>query len=76
MVYLTYFACVPVSTRWRDLPEFTLSAWVGPLSLCTMVLGIIALARRSSRPIRGVVVLVLVMSVWLFMFGCYLGFSF
>ena len=65
-VYLTYFACVPSSTPWTALPEYTLDAYVMLFALSSAVAGLIALKRGHSRGLNGPVLLI---SGWLLFFS-------
>lgn len=65
-VYLTYFACVPSSTPWTALPEYTLDFYVMLLAFSSLVAGLIALTRGHSRRLNGTVLLT---SGWLLFFS-------
>ena len=65
-LYLVYFTCVPSSTGWRDLPEYTLDFLVELLALPSVVAGFIALKRGHSRRLCGTVLL---MAGWLLVFS-------
>jgi hypothetical protein len=72
-VYIVYFACVPTTTLWRDLPEYTVDAYVTLLSLAGLVAGFVALARHNSRRLC---TLALLISGWLFVFSALQGSTF
>ena len=65
-VYLTYFACVPKSTVWTALPEYTLDSYVMLLAFSSLVAGFVALKRGHSRKLCGIVLL---MSGWQLFFS-------
>jgi hypothetical protein len=65
-VYLVYFACVPSSTPWTSLPEYSLDFYVMLLALTSLIAGCIALARGQSRRLCGTVLLT---SAWLLVFS-------
>jgi hypothetical protein len=65
-VYLTYFACIPSSTPWTALPEYTLDFYVMLLAFSSGVAGLIALTRGHSRGLNGTVLLT---SGWLLLFS-------
>ncbi len=64
-IYLTYFTCVPSSTPWTALPEYTLDAYVMLLALSGGIAGLVALVRGNSRRLCG---LVLSISGWQLLF--------
>jgi hypothetical protein len=65
-VYLVYFACVPKSTSWTQLPEYSLDVWVMLLAFCSVLAGLLAFKRERSWGLCGIVWL---MSGWQLFFS-------